>query len=85
MFTVPNCSAKWSYIRRPAYLRSREYAGEAVETEDRLTIPMPRELFTNANIGTLQQIVTARAFLEDSFAAVVSSHLIYTCFSEKQK
>lgn len=59
------------------HLRSRGYVGEAVETEDRLTISMPRELFANANIETLQQIVTARApllkkaFLADSIEAVV--------------
>jgi len=58
------------------FLRNRGYVGEAVETEDRLTISMPRELFTNANIETLQQIVTSRAsllrkaFLADSLEAV---------------
>ena len=64
------------------YLRSRGYVGEAVETEDRLTISMPRELFTKANIETLQQIVTARApllkkvFLADSLEAVVTDTTI---------
>ena len=60
------------------HLRSRGYVGEAVETEDRLTISMPRELFTNTDIDTLQQIVTARApllrkaFLADFIEAVVT-------------
>ena len=54
---------KGNYGYRRVYLelRNRGYVGEAVETEDRLTISMPRELFTNANIETLQQSVTVRA------------------------
>lgn len=60
------------------HLRCRGYAGEAVETEDRLTISMPRELFTDVDIEILQQIVTAKApllkkaFLADSLGAMVN-------------
>jgi len=75
---IPECLADETAIALLEHLRSRGYVGEAVETEDRLTVSMPRELFTNANIETLQQIITARshllkkAFLADSFDAVVT-------------
>ena len=75
---IPECVADETARVLLEHLRSRGYVGEAVETEDRLTISMPRELFTNANIETLQQIVTARAplfrkaFLADSIEAVVT-------------
>lgn len=52
---IPDCVADETATALLEYLRSRGYVGEAVETEDRLTISMPRELFTNANIETLQQ------------------------------
>lgn len=75
---IPECVADETATALLEHLRSRGYVGEAVETEDRLTISMPRELFTNKDIDTLQQIVTARAplfkkaFLTDSLEAVVS-------------
>lgn len=75
---IPDSVADETATALLEHLRSRGYVGEAVETEDRLTISMPRELFTNANIETLQQIVTARApllrkaFLVDSLEAVVT-------------
>lgn len=64
------------------HLRSRGYVGEAVETEDRLTISMPRELFSDAEIEILQQIVTAKAqllkkaFLAESLEAMVTDTTI---------
>ena len=64
------------------HLRSRGYVGEAVETDDRLTISMPRELFMDADIEILQQIVTAKApllkkaFLVDGLEAVVTDTMI---------
>lgn len=75
---IPECVADETAMALLEHLRSRGYVGEAVETEDRLTISMPRELFTNVNIETLQQIVTARepllrkTFLADSLEAVVT-------------
>ncbi|MDD4428628.1 MAG: hypothetical protein PHG64_09600 [Paludibacter sp.] len=75
---IPECVADETATALLEHLRNRGYVGEAVETEDRLTISMPRELFTNANIDTLKQIVIARAplfrkaFLADSLEAVVT-------------
>ncbi|MGI6670010.1 MAG: hypothetical protein ACOX58_00245 [Christensenellales bacterium] len=75
---IPDSVADETATTLLEHLRSRGYVGEPVETEDRLTISMPRELFTNSNIETLQQIVTAReplfkkAFLVDSLEAVVT-------------
>ncbi len=58
---IPECVADETATALLEYLRNRGYVGEAVETEDRLTISMPKELFTNANIETLQKIVTDSA------------------------
>lgn len=75
---IPDSVADETATALLEHLRSRGYVVEAVETEDRFTISMPRELFTNANIETLQQIVTSRAplfkkaFLADSLEAVVT-------------
>lgn len=75
---IPECMADETARALLEHLRSRGYVGEAVETEDRLTISMPRELFTKTEIETLQQIVTVRApllkktFLADSLEAVVT-------------
>ena len=74
----PECVADETATALLEHLRSRGYVGVAVETEDRLTISMPRELFTKKDIDTLQQLVAARAplfkkaFLADSLEAVVS-------------
>ena len=60
------------------HLRSRGYVGEAVKSEDRLTVSLPREQFTSANIETLQQLVTPRvplfkkAFLADNVEVVLT-------------
>ena len=60
---IPECVVDKTAMALLEHLRSRGCVGEAVETEDSLTISMPRELFTNAKIETLQQIVTARVFI----------------------
>jgi len=75
---IPECVADETATALLGHLRNRGYVGEAVDTEDRLTISMPRELFTKTEIETLQQIVTARtpllkkAFLADFLEAVVT-------------
>ena len=75
---IPECVADETATALLEHLRSRGYVGKAVETEDRLTISMPRDPFTNTEIETLQQIVIARvpllkkAFLADSLEAVVT-------------
>jgi len=55
---IPDCVADETATALLEHLRSRIYAGEAVETEDRLTISMLKGLFTKTEIETLQQIVT---------------------------
>ena len=80
---IPDCVADETATALLEHLRNRGYVGEAVEIEDRLTISMPKELFTNTNIKTLQQIVTARvpllrkAFLADSIEAVVTDTTVH--------
>lgn len=75
---IPDSVADETATALLEYLRSRGYVGEAVETADRLTISIPRDLFTNTHIEILQQIITARAplfkraFLADSIEAVVT-------------
>lgn len=75
---IPESVANETATALLEHLRSRGYVGEAVETEDRLTISMPKELFTNAEIEILQQIVAAKAtllkkaFLADGLEAVVT-------------
>lgn len=75
---IPECVADETATSLLEHLHSRGYVGEAVESEDRLTVSMPRELLTNTDIETLQQIVTARApllkkaFLADSLEALVT-------------
>ncbi|NLG16677.1 MAG: hypothetical protein GX556_05030 [Fibrobacter sp.] len=75
---IPECVANDTATALLEHLRSRGYVGEAVETEDRLTISMPRELFTENEIEILQQIVTAKtpllkkAFLAESLEAMVT-------------
>lgn len=75
---IPESVAEETATALLEHLRSRGYMGEAVETEDRLTISMPREMFTDAEIDILQQIVKAKApllrkaFLADSIEAVVT-------------
>lgn len=79
---IPECMADETATALLEHLRSRGYVGEAVETEDRLTISMPRELLNSADIEILQQIVTAkapllkRAFLADGLEAVVTDTMI---------
>ena len=75
---IPECVANETATALLEHLRSRGYVGEAVESEDRLTISIPRELFTDAEIEILQQIVTAKAlllkkaFLAESLEAMVT-------------
>lgn len=75
---IPECVANETATALLEHLRSRGYVGEAVETEDRLTISMPRELFADTEIEILQQIVTAKAsllkkaFLAEALEAVVT-------------
>jgi len=75
---IPESVANETATALLEHLRSRGYVGEAVETEDRLTISMPKELFSDADIEILQQIVTAKApllkkaFLADSIEAIVT-------------
>lgn len=75
---IPECVADETATALLEHLRSRGYVSEAIETEDRLTISIPSELFTNTDIDTLQQIVTVRApllrktFLADSIEVVVT-------------
>lgn len=64
------------------YLKERGWVGEAVETQDKLTISLPRTLLTDNQITILQQIATARgalfrsAFLADSIEVEVSEETI---------
>lgn len=44
---IPDSVADETATALLEHLRSRGYVGEAVETDDRLTISMPRELFSN--------------------------------------
>ena len=73
---IPECVANETATALLEHLRSWGYVGEAVETEDRLTISMPKDLFTDAEIEILQQIVTAKApllkkaFLADALEAI---------------
>ena len=75
---IPESLANETATALLEHLRSRGYVGEAVETEDRLTISMSRDLFTDAEIEILQQIVIAKApllmkaFLAESIEAVVT-------------
>lgn len=75
---IPECVADETATALLEHLRSRGYVGEAVESEDRLTVSLPREQFTSANIETLQQLVAARAplfkkaFLADNVEVVLT-------------
>jgi hypothetical protein len=76
---IPECVDDDTATELLTYLKSRGYVGEAVETEDRLTVSMPKELFTDASLAILRQIVAAKApllqkaFIADSIEVVVSA------------
>jgi len=76
---IPECVDDDTATELLVYLKSRGYVGEAVETEDRLTVSMPKELFTDASLAILRQIVAAKApllqkaFLTDNIEVVVST------------
>jgi len=64
------------------YLKQRGWVGEAVETEDRLTVSLPRTMLTDGQITILQQIAKSRepllkaAFLTDKLEVEVSEDTI---------
>lgn len=60
---IPECVDDDTIRELLAYLKSRGYVGEAVESEDRLTVSLPKELFTVASLAILRQIVAAKALL----------------------
>lgn len=79
---IPECVDDDTATELLAYLKSRGYAGEAVETEDRLTVSMPKERFTETNLSILRQIVAAKApllqkaFLEDHIEVTESADTV---------
>lgn len=79
---IPECVADETTKALLEHLRSRGYVGEAVETQDRLTISMPREQLADTHITVLQQIVAVRAplfqrvFLAETIEVEVSDTTI---------
>lgn len=79
---IPECVAEETATAMLEHLRERGYVGKAVESEDRLTVSLPKEQFTAENIVTLRQLIAARAqllkraFLADSIEPVVTDTAI---------